>query len=114
MLFRYEAGLGAMIMPGEELTEAVVVMAKSLPAAAGVAKATHRPNQPCLRQVALVRNGLVLSRQPPNHPCVRQVALVSGDSVVLSRQPPNHPYLWQVKIGVEVVIVSSMQSPNHP
>lgn len=91
MLFGYEAGLGAMIMPDEELTEAVVVMAKSLPAAAGVAKATHPPNQPCLTQVVLVRDGLVLSRQPP-----------------------NHPYLWQVKIGVELVIVSLMQSPNHP
>lgn len=113
MLFGYEAGLGAMIMPDEELTEAVVVMVKSLPAAACVAKATHRPNQPCLRQVALVRNGLVLSRQPPNHPCVRQVALVS-DGSVLSRQPPNHPCLWQVKMGVELVIVSSMQSPYHP
>lgn len=113
MLFGYEAGLGAMIMPDEKPAEVVVVIVNSLPAAACVAKATHRPNQPCLRQVALVRDCLVLSRQSPNHPCVRQVALVRGD-LVLSRQPPNHPYLWQVTMGVELVIVSSMQSPNHP
>lgn len=91
ILFGYEAGLGAMIMADEKLAEVVVVIVKSLPTAACVAKATHRPNHPCLRQVTLVRDALVLSRQPPNHPC-----------------------LWQVTIGVELVIVSSMQSPNQP
>lgn len=113
IFFWYEAGLGAMIMPDEKLTEFVVVTGKSLPAAACVAKATHRPNQPYSRQVALVRDALVLSRHPPNHPCVRQVAVVRGD-LILSRQPPNHPCLWQVTMGVEIVSVSRMQSPNHP
>lgn len=46
MLFGYEAGLGTMITPDEKLTEVVVVIGKSLPAVACVAKATHRPNQP--------------------------------------------------------------------
>lgn len=46
MLFGYEAGLGTMITPDEKLTEVVVVIGKSLPAAACDAKATHRPNQP--------------------------------------------------------------------
>lgn len=46
MLFGYEAGLGTMITPDEKLTEVVVVIGKSCPAAACVAKATHRPNQP--------------------------------------------------------------------
>lgn len=113
MLFAYEAGLGTMIMPDEKLTEDVVVIGKSLTAAACVAKATHRPNQPYSRQVALVRDGFFLSRQTPNHPCVRQVALVRGD-LILSRQPPNHPYLWQLTTGVEVVSVSSLQSPGNP
>lgn len=113
MVFGYEAGLGAIIMADEKLAEVVVVIVKRFSAAACVAKATHRPNQPCLRQVALVGDDLVLSRQPPNHPCVRQVALVRGD-LVLSRQKPNHPYLWQVKMGEELVIVASIQSPNHP
>lgn len=91
MLFGCEAGLGAIIMPDEKLTEVLVVIGKSLPAVAWVAKATDRPNQPYSRQVALVRDGLVLSRQPP-----------------------NHPYLWQVTMGVEIVSVPSMQSPNPP
>lgn len=78
-------------MPEEKLTEVLVVIGKSLPAVAWVAKATHRPNQPYLKQVALVRDGLVLSRQAP-----------------------NHPYLWQVTMGVEIVSVPSMQSPNPP
>lgn len=85
MIFGYEAGLGAMTMADEKPAKVVVVVVKRLPAAACVAKATHRPNQPCLRQGALVGDGLILSRQPPNHPCVRQVALVRGD-LVLSRQ----------------------------
>lgn len=110
MLFGYEAGLGAIIMPDMKLTEVVVVIGKGLPAADCVAKVTHRPNQPYSRQVTLVRDGLVLSRQPPNHPFVRQVAV----ELILSRQPPNHPYLRQVTMGVEIVGASSMQSPNHP